>query len=59
MIQKVPGGYKVVSHQTGRSFGTYATRSEAEERLRQMKGHSDDKKPKQRPPYHRGQHPNN
>ncbi len=29
--------YKVISHQTGRNFGVYATRSAAEKRLRQIK----------------------
>ena len=35
----VPKGSKYVakSHTTGRSFGTYSTRAQAEKRLRQMK----------------------
>jgi hypothetical protein len=37
MIRKVPGGYKVVSHQTGKSFGTYPTKKAAEKRLAQIK----------------------
>jgi hypothetical protein len=37
MIRKVKGGYKVVSHQTGKSFGTYKTKAAAEKRLAQIK----------------------
>ena len=37
MIRKVKGGWKVVSHITGRSFGTYKTKKAAEKRLRQIK----------------------
>jgi hypothetical protein len=37
MIRKTKKGYKVVSHQTGRSFGEYSSRKDAEERLRQIK----------------------
>lgn len=59
MIRKVPDGYKVVSHQTGRSFGTYPTRERALERLRQMKGHSSEKPKRPNTNYRRGQHPNN
>ncbi len=36
MIRKVSGGYKVVSHQTGKSFGTYPTKAQAERRLFQL-----------------------
>jgi hypothetical protein len=44
VIRKTPKGYKVVSHQTGRSFGTYPTRAQAVKRLRQIKAYS--KKPR-------------
>jgi hypothetical protein len=37
MIRKVRGRYKVLSHTTGRSFGTYKTKAEAKKRLRQIK----------------------
>ena len=36
MIKKVAGKYVVISETTGRRFGTYATRAEAEKRLRQI-----------------------
>jgi hypothetical protein len=36
MIKKQGGKYVVVSETTGRRFGTYDTRAEAEERLRQI-----------------------
>ena len=36
MIVKQGGKYVVVSETTGRRFGTYATRAEAEKRLRQI-----------------------
>jgi hypothetical protein len=36
MIVKRAGKYVVVSETTGRSFGSYATRAEAEKRLRQV-----------------------
>jgi hypothetical protein len=36
MIRKIGGMYVVVSETTGRTFGTYATRAEAERRLRQI-----------------------
>jgi hypothetical protein len=36
MIKKVKGKYVVVSEKTGRSFGTYKTKAEAEKRLRQV-----------------------
>ena len=36
MIKKIGGKYAVLSEKTGRSFGTYATRNEAEKRLRQI-----------------------
>jgi len=39
-IRRVKGGFKVTSHRTGRSFGTFKTRKAALRRLRQMKGHS-------------------
>lgn len=44
MIRKCKGGYKVVSHQTGKSFGTYKTKAAAKKRLGQMKGHGKRKK---------------
>lgn len=37
MIRKTKKGYKVISHTTGRSFGTYKTKTEAKKRLRQIK----------------------
>ena len=37
VIRKTKSGYKVVSHQTGKSFGTYKTKSAAQARLRQIK----------------------
>lgn len=37
MIRKVKSGYKVVSHQTGKSFGTYKTKAAAQKRLKQIK----------------------
>lgn len=36
MITKQGGKYVVVSETTGRRFGTYDTRAEAEQRLRQI-----------------------
>jgi hypothetical protein len=36
MIKKIKGKYVVLSETTGRRFGTYATREEAEKRLRQI-----------------------
>ena len=36
MIKKISGKYVVLSDRTGRSFGTYETRAEAERRLRQI-----------------------
>jgi hypothetical protein len=36
MIKKISGKYVVLSERTGRSFGTYDTRAEAERRLRQI-----------------------
>lgn len=37
MIRKVKGGYKVVSHRTSKSFGTYPSYKKAKERLRLIK----------------------
>jgi hypothetical protein len=37
MIRKTKQGYKVVSHTTGRSFGTYKSKKAALKRLRQIK----------------------
>jgi len=37
MIRKVKSGYKVVSHKTGKSFGTYKTKKQAQKRLKQIK----------------------
>ncbi len=36
MIKKVKGKYVVLSETTGRSFGTYATKEDAEKRLKQI-----------------------
>jgi hypothetical protein len=36
MIRKIAGKYVVLSETTGRKFGTYDTRAEAERRLRQI-----------------------
>ena len=37
MIKKSAKGYTVVSHQTGKSFGSYPTKKAARKRLRQIK----------------------
>jgi hypothetical protein len=37
MIRKVKGGYRVISHQTGKNFGTYKTKKAAQKRLKQIK----------------------
>jgi hypothetical protein len=36
MIRKQGGKYVVLSEKTGRRFGTYTTKAEAEKRLRQI-----------------------
>ncbi|MDE1822916.1 MAG: hypothetical protein KGI00_05385 [Candidatus Micrarchaeota archaeon] len=36
MIRKIKGKYVVLSETTGRRFGAYSTREEAEKRLRQI-----------------------
>ncbi|MBI2037021.1 MAG: hypothetical protein HYT14_01515 [Candidatus Liptonbacteria bacterium] len=36
MIKKIKGKYVVLSETTGRSFGSYDTKEEAERRLRQV-----------------------
>lgn len=36
MIKKIKGKYVVLSETTGRSFGAYATKEEAEKRLKQI-----------------------
>ena len=36
MIKKIGNKYVVLSETTGRSFGSYGTRAEAEKRLRQI-----------------------
>ena len=36
MIKKLKGKYVVLSETTGRKFGTYKTKKEAEKRLRQI-----------------------
>ena len=36
MIRKIKGKYVVLSETTGRSFGSYRTKTEAERRLRQI-----------------------
>jgi hypothetical protein len=35
-IRKVKGGYRVVSHRTGRNMGTYPTLKQAKKRLGQL-----------------------
>jgi len=35
-IRKVKGGYRVISHRTGKNLGTYPTLKQAKERLRQL-----------------------
>lgn len=37
MIKQVKGGYKVVTHQTGKNMGTYKTKAAAQARLKQIK----------------------
>jgi len=37
MIRKVKGGFRVVSHRTGRNLGTYKTKKQAQKRLKQLK----------------------
>jgi hypothetical protein len=36
MIQKIKGKFVVLSKTTGRKFGTYSTKQEAEKRLKQI-----------------------
>jgi hypothetical protein len=36
MIKKIKGKYVVLSEKTGRSFGSYATKAEADHRLGQI-----------------------
>ena len=36
MIKKIKGKYVVMSEHTGRKFGTYGTKKDAEKRLRQI-----------------------
>ena len=36
MIKKIKGKYVVMSEKTGRKFGTYKTKKEAEKRLKQI-----------------------
>jgi hypothetical protein len=36
-IHKVKGGYRVVTHQTGKNMGTFKTRAQAKRRLNQIK----------------------
>ena len=45
MIRKVKDGYRVVA-ESGRNMGTYATKAEAERRLRQVEFFKRQKKPK-------------
>jgi hypothetical protein len=45
MIKKVKEGYRVVA-ESGRNMGTYATKEEAERRLRQVEFFKRQKKPK-------------
>jgi hypothetical protein len=51
MIKKQGGKYVVLSEKTGRRFGTYATKAEAEKRLRQVEFFKHAKKggPRRRP----------
>jgi hypothetical protein len=51
MIRKVDGKYVVISETTGRRFGTYGTRAEAERRLRQIEffKHLRSRSPRRRP----------
>ena len=37
MIVKTKQGFRVVSHQTGKNFGTYKTKAAAKKRLAQIK----------------------
>lgn len=37
MIKKTSKGWKVISHKTGKSFGTYPSKEKAIQRLRQIK----------------------
>ncbi len=53
MIKKIKGKYVVLSETTGRRFGTYNTKEEAEKRLRQIEffkhvksGHNHKKSPR-------------
>ena len=39
MIRKVKGGYRVVTHQTGRNMGIYKTKAAAKRRLAQLARH--------------------
>jgi hypothetical protein len=36
-IKKTRKGYKVISHTTGKSFGTYSSLAKAKQRLKQIK----------------------
>ncbi len=45
MIKKVKEGYRVIA-ESGRNMGTYATKEEAERRLRQIEYFKRQKKPK-------------
>jgi hypothetical protein len=48
VIRKVNGKYVVLSEKTGRTFGSYETRAEAERRLRQIEFFKHVKKGSQR-----------
>ena len=50
MIKKIKDGYRVVSEKSGRNFGTYKTKEEAKERLRQVEyfKHRGDKHPQKK-----------
>jgi hypothetical protein len=56
MIKKIQGKYVVLSETTGRKFGTYDTRAEAERRLRQIElfKHLRSRSPRRRPVSPRG-----
>jgi len=37
MIRKVKGGWRVITHQTGKNMGTYKTKAAAKRRLKQIR----------------------
>jgi hypothetical protein len=36
MIRKVKGGYRIVSHTTGKNLGTFPTKARAQQHLKQI-----------------------